>query len=74
MVEPYNHEIVADDSFSKEPIIWDREMNESESGQMVLDKVKWTYFDAYLWQKCEIMQNKIIDWIHNWRIDGFGRI
>ena len=31
-----------------------REMDESESGQMVLEKVKWTYFDAYLWQtmKC----------------------
>ena len=26
-----------------------REMDESESGQMVLEKVKWTYFDAYLW-------------------------
>ena len=25
-------------------------MDESESGQMVLEKVKWTYFDAYLWQ------------------------
>ena len=25
-------------------------MDESETGQMVLKKVKWTYFDAYLWQ------------------------
>ena len=25
-------------------------MIESESGQMVLKKVKLTYFDAYLWQ------------------------
>ena len=24
------------------------EMDESESGQMVLEKVKWTYYDAYL--------------------------
>ena len=31
-----------------EPIIWVREMDESESIQMVLEKVKWTYFDAYL--------------------------
>ena len=27
---------------------------ESESGQMVLKKVKWTYFDAYL---CQTMWN-----------------
>ena len=30
--------------------MWVREMIESESGQMVLKKVKLTYFDAYLWQ------------------------
>ena len=38
------------DNVSDQPIIWVREMDESESGQMVLKKVKWTYFDAYLWQ------------------------
>ena len=38
------------DSFSVEPIIWVRRGHESESGQMVLKKVKLTYFDAYLWQ------------------------
>ena len=31
--------------FKKIPV---REIDESESGQMVLEKVKWTYFDAYL--------------------------
>ena len=25
-------------------------MDESESGQMLLEKVNWTFFDAYLWQ------------------------
>ena len=25
-------------------------MDKSESGQMLLEKVKWTFFDAYLWQ------------------------
>ena len=39
-----------DDSFSVEPIIWVRRGHESESGQMVLKKVKLTYFHAYLWQ------------------------
>ena len=29
---------------------WVRQGGESESGQIVLKKVKWTYFDAYLWQ------------------------
>ena len=38
------------DSFSVEPIIWVRRGHESESGQMVLKKVKLTYVDAYLWQ------------------------
>ena len=38
------------DSFSVEPTIWVRWGHESESGQMVLKKVKVTYFDAYLWQ------------------------
>jgi len=38
------------DSFSVEPTIWVRWGHESESGQMVLKKVKLTYFDAYLWQ------------------------
>ena len=38
------------DKVSDHPIIWVREMDESESGQMVLEKVKWIYFDAYLWQ------------------------
>ena len=38
------------DNGSDQPIIWVREMDESESGQMVLKKVKWTYFNAYLWQ------------------------
>ena len=38
------------DGFSVEPFIWVREMDESESGQMVLEKVKGTFFDAYLWQ------------------------
>ena len=28
---------------------------EIESGQMVLEKVKWTYFGVYLSQTCEIM-------------------
>ena len=44
------HEILEYDSFSVEPIIWVRRGHESESGQMVLKKVKLTYFDAYLWQ------------------------
>ena len=35
-------------SVSVEPIIWARGMG--ESGQMVLEKMKRTYFDAYLWQ------------------------
>ena len=38
------------DSFSVEPTIWVRRGHESESGQMVLKKVKLTYFDTYLWQ------------------------
>ena len=38
------------DKVSDQPIIWVREMDESESGQMVLEKVKWTFSDAYLWQ------------------------
>ena len=42
------------DSFSVEPIIWVRRGHESESGQMVLKKVKLTYFDAYL---CQTMWN-----------------
>ena len=37
-----------------------QEMDESESGQMVLEKVKWTYFDAYMYDKqCEIMQKSM---------------
>ena len=36
------------DSFSVEPIILVRRGHESESGQIVLKKVKLTYFDAYL--------------------------
>ena len=38
------------DKVSDQPFIWVREMDESESGQMVLEKVKWTFFDVYLWQ------------------------
>ena len=38
------------DKVSDQPFIWVREMDESESGQMVLEKVKWTFSDAYLWQ------------------------
>ena len=38
------------DKVSDQPIIWVREIEESESGQTVLEKVKWTSFDAYLWQ------------------------
>ena len=38
------------DKVSDQPIIWVREMDESESGLRVLEKVKGTYFDAYLWQ------------------------
>ena len=37
------------DSFSA-PIKWVRRGDESQSGQIVLKKVKLTYFDAYLWQ------------------------
>ena len=33
---------------------WVSQGGESESGQMVLKKVKWTYFDAYL---CQTMWN-----------------
>ena len=40
------------DSFSVEPTIWVRWGDESESGQMVLKKVKVTYFD----KQCEIIQ------------------
>ena len=36
------------DKVSDQPFILVREMDESESGQMVLEKVKWPYFDAYL--------------------------
>ena len=42
--------VIAYDNVSDQPIIWVREMDESESGQIVLKKVKWTYFDAYIWQ------------------------
>ena len=38
------------DKVSVQPFIWVREMDKSESGQMLLEKVKWTFFDAYLWQ------------------------
>ena len=38
------------DKVSDQPFIWVREMDESESGQMLLEKVKWTFSDAYLWQ------------------------
>ena len=37
------------DKVSDQPILSVREMDENESGQMVMEKVKWTYFDAYLW-------------------------
>ena len=43
-------ELLQYDSVSVEPIIWVRGMGESESGQMVLEKIKWTYFDGYFWQ------------------------
>ena len=43
-------ELLQYDSVSVEPIIWVQGMGESESGQMVLEKIKRTYFDAYLWQ------------------------
>ena len=36
------------DNVSDQPIIRVREMGESESGQMMLKKVKWTDFNAYL--------------------------
>ena len=57
------------DSFSVEPIIWVRRGHESESGQMVLKKVKLTYFDAYLWQtmwnhaKKSMEESKHSDWV-----------
>ena len=38
------------DKVSDQPFIWVREMDESESGQILLEKVKWTFYDAYLWQ------------------------
>ena len=41
---------VAYDKVSDQPFIWVWEIDESESDQMVLEKVKWTFFDAYLWQ------------------------
>ena len=41
---------MAYDKVSVLPFIWVREMDKSESGQMLLEKVKWTFFDAYLWQ------------------------
>ena len=34
-------------------------MDESESGQMVLEKVKWTFFMHIYDKQCEIMQNKL---------------
>ena len=34
------------DKVSDQPFIWVREMDESESGQMVLEKVKWEYSDG----------------------------
>ena len=44
------HVMLGHDSVSVEPIIWVRQGDESESGKMVLEKVKWTHFDAYLWK------------------------
>ena len=49
------------DKVSDQPIIWVREMDESESGQMVLEKVKWTFFDAYLWQTMWNHAKKLIE-------------
>ena len=46
-----------------------QKMAESESGQMVLKKVKLTYFDAYLWQtmwnhaKKSMEESKHSDWV-----------
>ena len=42
------------DKESAEGSNWVSQGGESESGQMVLKKVKWTYFDAYL---CQTMWN-----------------
>ena len=40
--------------------IWVRQGDESESGKLVLKKAKWTYFDAYIYDKlCETIQNII---------------
>ena len=45
LIAQTNHDSVYDDSFSVEPIIWVREMDESESGRMVLEKS-----EINLWQ------------------------
>ena len=38
------------DNVSDQPIISVQKTDENKGGQVVLKKVKWTYFDAYLWQ------------------------
>ena len=38
------------DKKSDEGSIWVPQGHESESAKIVLKQVKWTYFDAYLWQ------------------------
>ena len=48
--KPTKGNLVTYDKVSDQPFIWVREMDESESGQMLLEKVKWTFSDAYLWQ------------------------
>ena len=45
-------------------------MDESESGQMVFEKVKWTYFDIYD-KQCEIMQKKINGRVQTFRFSVF---
>ena len=59
------------DSFSA-PIKWVRRGDESQSGQIVLKKVKLTYFDAYLWQTMWNHAKKINGRAHSclkWRLE-----
>ena len=61
------------DKVSDQPFIWVREIDESERDQMMLKKVKWTYFDAYLWQtmwnhaKKSMEVSKLSDFVFFWR-------
>ena len=49
---------------------WVRQGDESESGQLVLKKVKWTYFDAYTMSENWKMEGGLIKRKRNkWGVD-----